>query len=226
MAINAMKRFGKDTPLGIIPAGTANDFASFLGIPKEPCCAAEALAHAKVISVDLGCANGQYFVNVCGGGLFINVSHSLTGDNLAKSIFGKLAYYIKGLGQLPNITPLPLRITTESAVYEEDFALFLVLNSGGCGGFHKISPNASITDGALDFVAFRAMTMTEIAGLFLKILAGEHLDDRRILFSHETFVQVEYLGNDHVDTDVDGEPGPKMPLTITCEKGGLKLLAP
>ncbi|MCL2223824.1 MAG: YegS/Rv2252/BmrU family lipid kinase [Defluviitaleaceae bacterium] len=226
MAINAMKRNGKTTPLGIIPAGTANDFASFLEIPKEPRQAAEAIANGYVISADLGCANGQYFNNVCGGGLFINVSHSLTGDNLAKSIFGKLAYYIKGLGQLPNITPLPLRITTDSATYEEDFALFLVLNSGGCGGFNKISPNASINDGYLDFVAFRAMAMKDIAGLFLKILAGEHLEDHRVLFSHETSVSIEYLGTDPISTDVDGEPGPEMPLKITCEKGGLNLLVP
>jgi diacylglycerol kinase family enzyme len=165
-------------------------------------------------------------VNVCGGGLFINVSHSLTNDNLAKSIFGKLAYYIKGLGQLPNITPLPLRIKTNTAFYEEDFALFLLLNSGGCGGFHRISPDASICDGLLDFVAFRSMSMKDIAGLFPKILTGEHLADRRILFSRETYVHIEYLGTDKVDTDVDGEPGPPMPLEITCEKGAIKLLAP
>jgi len=226
MAINAMKCHGKETPLGIIPAGTANDFASFLEIPKEPRQAAEAIASGRVISADLGCANGQYFNNVCGGGLFINVSHSLANDNLAKSIFGKLAYYIKGLGQLPNITPLKLRITTDSGIYEEDFALFLVLNSGGCGGFNKLSPNASISDGYLDFVAFRAMAMKDIAGLFLKILTGEHLEDRRILFSHETYVEIEYLGNDHIDTDVDGEPGPKMPLIITCERGALNLIVP
>jgi len=226
MAINAMKRHGKDNPLGIIPAGTANDFASFLDIPKDPRAAAEAIANGHVISADLGCVNGLYFNNVCGGGLFINVSHSLSSDNLAKSIFGKLAYYIKGLGQLPNITPLKLRITTKTQVYEEDFALFLTLNSGGCGGFNRIAPFARVDDGYLDFIAFRSMSMTDIAGLFLKILAGEHLEDPRIIFSHEESVTVESLDNNHIDTDVDGEPGPKMPLEITCKKGALKLIVP
>jgi YegS/Rv2252/BmrU family lipid kinase len=225
MAINAMKKHGKTSPLGIIPTGTANDFACFLDMPKDPRSAAEVLANGQMIFADLGCANGQFFNNVCGGGLFINVSHSLNND-LAKSIFGKLAYYIKGLGQLPNITPLPLRITTDSAAYEEDFALFLVLNSGGCGGFNKISPNASISDGLLDFIAFRSMSMKDIAGLFLKILAGEHLDDHRVLFSHESSIKIEYLGTDSISTDVDGEPGPKMPLNITCEKGALNLIVP
>ncbi|MCL1884054.1 MAG: YegS/Rv2252/BmrU family lipid kinase [Defluviitaleaceae bacterium] len=226
MVINTMKRFEKNSPLGIIPAGTANDFAAFLDMPKEPRAAAEIIAKGRVVSADLGCANGQYFVNVCGGGLFINVSHSMSNDNLAKSIFGKLAYYIKGLGQLPNITPLRLKITTQSATYEEDFALFLVLNTEGCGGFNKISPGASVRDGLLDFVAFRSMAMKDIAGIFLKIIAGEHLDDPRVLFSHETSVEIEYLGTDRIDTDVDGEPGPKMPLKITCEKGALNLIVP
>ncbi|MDR0271826.1 MAG: YegS/Rv2252/BmrU family lipid kinase [Clostridiales bacterium] len=226
MVINAMKRHEKESPLGIIPAGTANDFASFLDMPKDPRGCAETIANGRIISADLGCANGQYFNNVCGGGLFINISHSMSNDTVFKSIFGKLAYYIKGLGQLPNITPLKLRITTPSATIEDEFALFLLLNSGGCGGFHKISPNASITDGLLDFVAFRYMPMKDIAGLFPKILAGGHLEDHRILFSHESSIKVEHLGTDKIDTDVDGEPGPKMPLSITCEKGALSLIVP
>ncbi|MCL1844941.1 MAG: YegS/Rv2252/BmrU family lipid kinase [Defluviitaleaceae bacterium] len=226
MVINAMERLGKTTPLGIIPAGTANDFASFLDMPKEPRAAAEAIASGRVISADLGRVNGKCFVNVCGGGLFINVSHSMTNDNLAKSILGKLAYYIKGLGQLPNISPLRLRITLPTAVHEDDFALFLILNSGGCGGFHKISPHASITDGFLDLVAFRFMPMKDIAGLFLKILSGEHLDDHRILFAHVPEITIENLGKEYIDTDVDGEPGPKLPHKITCERGVFRLVVP
>ncbi|MCL2049658.1 MAG: YegS/Rv2252/BmrU family lipid kinase [Defluviitaleaceae bacterium] len=224
MAINAMKRHKKNSPLGIIPAGTANDFASFLDMPKDPLDAAEVLAYGKLISADLGCANGHFFNNVCGGGLFINVSHSMNTD--FKSIFGKLAYYIKGLGQLPNIAPLPLKITTESATHEDDFALFLALNSGSCGGFNKLAPNASISDGLLDFIAFRSMAMKDIAGLFLKLLTGEHLNDPRVLFSHESSIKIEYLGKDNIDTDIDGEPGPKMPIEIFCEKGAIDLVVP
>ncbi|MCL1863775.1 MAG: YegS/Rv2252/BmrU family lipid kinase [Defluviitaleaceae bacterium] len=224
MAINKMKNYNKNTPLGIIPAGTANDFATFLEIPKDPRAAAEVIAEGKIISADLGCANGQYFNNVCGGGLFINVSHSI--DNLTKSIFGKLAYYVKGLGQLPNVTPLKLNISTPSAIYEGEFSLFLVLNSGCCGGFNKISPIASINDGLLDLVAFRSMSIKDIAGILIKILAGEHLDDPRVLFLHESSIEINYLGKKKINTDVDGEPGPKMPLKITCEKGAINLIIP
>ncbi|MCL2197967.1 MAG: YegS/Rv2252/BmrU family lipid kinase [Defluviitaleaceae bacterium] len=224
MAINTMKHHKKETPLGIIPAGTANDFATFLEIPKDPRAAAEVIANGKIISADLGCANGQYFNNVCGGGLFINVSHSI--DNLTKSIFGKLAYYVKGLGQLPNVMPLKLKILTPQAEYEDEFSLFLVLNSGCCGGFNNISPIASINDGLLDFLAFRSMSIPDIVGILIKILAGEHLDDPRVLFLHESSIEINYLGNDPVDTDVDGEPGPKMPLKITCEKGAINLIVP
>jgi len=226
MAVSALKRHGKQTPVAIIPAGTANDFSSFLDMPKDPRSAAEAIAHGQIIHADLGVANGKYFVNVCGGGLFINVSHSMSSDTLVKSIFGKLAYYIKGLGQIPNITPLRLRITTSSGVTEDEFALFLTLNSVGCGGFNKMSPGASIEDGCLDLIAFRSMSMKDIAGIFLKILSGEHLKDPRVLFSHENYVKIEQLCNHHIDTDVDGEPGPKMPLLITCEKGSLPLIVP
>jgi YegS/Rv2252/BmrU family lipid kinase len=226
LAINIMKQHKKNNPLGIIPAGTANDFASFLGLPKKPSDAACAIANGNVISADLGVANGKYFINVCGGGLFINISHSVSSGSIAKNLFGKLAYYIKGIGEVAKNTPFRLKITTPTEVFDDDFALFIALNSSGCGGFHSVSPEAKIDDGLLDFVAFKYMPTMEIAGIFLKILSGNHLSDNRVIFFREKEIKIEQFCETHVETDVDGEIGPDMPLNISCEKGAIQLIVP
>lgn len=83
--------------------------------------------------VDVGCVNGRYFINVCGAGLFTNVSQTVNID--LKNLIGKMAYYLKGAGQLPSFRPFKLRVEANGEVYEDNFILFLVLNSGSAGGF-------------------------------------------------------------------------------------------
>jgi len=226
LVVNAMKRHNKDIPLGIIPAGTANDFASFLKMPKEPKEAAEAIVGGRIMDADLGLVNGQYFINVCGAGLLANVSQTI--DNQFKDSLGKLAYYIKGIGQLPNFTPIPLRVIAGTQSFVDDFFLFLVLNGGGAGGFDRLSATAKIDDGMLDFIGFKAISMIDVAALFLKVLSGDYLEDRRVVFLREKELIIEHMGQeeDIIDTDTDGEKGPDMPLKITCKKDAIRLFVP
>ena len=224
LVVNALMRYKKDIPLGIIPAGTANDFANYLKMPKEPRAAAEAIAAGRIIRADMGLANHRHFINVCGAGLLANVSQQV--DTQFKDALGKLAYYLKGLGQLPNFMPTSLRITTKTQVLEDEFFLFLILNGGGAGGFDRLSPTAKIDDGLLDFIGFKAMSMIDIAAIFLKVLSGDYLDDRRVVFLREAEFFIEHLKGDPIATDIDGEDGPGMPLHISCQKEALNLFVP
>ncbi|MCL2421496.1 MAG: YegS/Rv2252/BmrU family lipid kinase [Defluviitaleaceae bacterium] len=224
LVVNALMQYKKDIPLGIIPAGTANDFATYIKMPGGYREAAEAIVQGRIIRSDLGLVNKQYFINVCGAGLLANVSQQV--DTQFKDALGKLAYYLKGLGQLPNFMPTPLRITTKTQVLEEEFFLFLILNGGGAGGFDRLSNTAKIDDGKLDFIGFKAMSMIDIAAIFLKVLTGDYLDDRRVLFLRESELFIEPLKKEHIYTDTDGENGPDMPLRISCQKEALRLFVP
>jgi len=227
LVLNTLNPRTHNLPIGIIPAGTANDFASHIKMPKNPYDAAQALINGRMINADLGNANGRYFINSCGAGLFINVSHEVTADNpIVKSLFGKLAYYVKGARQIPNIKPLPLRISTPTHTWEEEFMLVLTTNTGGSGGFENLTPGATIEDGKLDFVAFRAMNTIDIAATLLKVITGGHVNDPKVIILREENIQITHLSDDDIDTDADGEIGPKMPLNITCEKAGMKLIVP
>lgn len=227
LVVNGLMNRGLSIPLGIIPSGTANDFASFLNIKKddlEACC--RTIIETQPKKIDIGMVNGRYFINVCGGGLLTNVSQNIDID--FKNTFGTLAYYIKGIEQIPNFSPIPLRITTsEGKVTEEKVYLFLALNSAGAGSFDRLAPEASITDGKFDFVAIKAKPIYELAVLFVKILKGEHIGDNNIIFFRDHKIKVESLAdNSNFDqTNIDGEAGPDLPVEITLLPGAIPVFA-
>ena len=99
--VNAMKKRGIEIPIGIIPVGTANDFAKHLGMPQDAGACVEQILDSYAVGVDLGKVNDNYFVNVLSTGLFTDVSQK-TDTNL-KNTIGKLAYYLKGLEELPKV---------------------------------------------------------------------------------------------------------------------------
>ena len=225
LVVNALKRSGKAIPMGIIPAGTANDFAGFLKMPKDPVAAAKAIISGKEVQADLGKVNGRYFINVCSAGALTTAGQQVAGT-LFKTVFGKIAYYIRGVGQLPNIEPISLRITTQNRTIDEEFMFFVILNSSGAGGFDRLSPDARIDDGLLDFVGFRAMNLITAAGLFVKLMNGDYLYDPNVIFMRESAIHISAKGIMGLETDTDGEIGPEMPLDITCEPGSWPLIIP
>ncbi len=221
--VNGMVEAGIDIPLAIFPVGTANDFANHLNLPKSVADCCDVVLRNNIKEIDIGRVNNKYFINVCSGGLFTSVSQSV--DLNVKNTLGKLAYYIKGIEQLPNFRPFKLRIETSGDTIEDFFYLFLVLNGNGAGGFERLSRDASVQDGLFDFVGVKAKPFHELAILFLKILKGEHLDDPNILFIRDKKFKITCLEEDRrfYKSDVDGEKGPDLPLNIVVVEKKLKV---
>lgn len=227
--INSLIKYGhENTPIGIIPAGTANDFATFLKIPKTKVDACKFICENKPHHIDIGTVKSKdsvkYFINVCAGGLFANVSQTV--DKHFKDIFGKLAYYVKGLEEMKNFAPLKMRITNSKEVIEENICLFLVLNSSGTGGINNISPEASVQDGLFDFVAIKDTPLSEIGFLVHKFFSGDYLTDKNIIFFRDSNIKIENLSDDirYLETDVDGECGPQMPVEVYNEHKKIKVI--
>ena len=225
-ALNALISHDHNIPLAIIPSGTANDFANFIGMTKNAEKVAAALAGGNIIRADVGLANDKHFINVCGAGLFTHVSQQV--DHGMKTTLGKLAYYLKSLEEIPSFRPISVRITNTHTTFEEDIFLFLALNSAGTGGFDKLVPDASITDGLLDFIAFRACPILDLGRLFIKILKQGHLNDPGVIYFQDNYVKVELLSpSDKYDScDIDGEWGPMLPVEIRNVHGRVPLVVP
>lgn len=222
LLINAVMKYGLNhIPIGIIPSGTANDFASFLKLPKSPEDACQVITDGNIQFADVGMANNQYFINVCAGGLFANVSEII--DKNFKETFGKFAYYIKAIEQMHNYNPIELKITNSKETFQDKFDLFLVLNSSGTGGIEKLSPEASINDGMFDFVGFRNVGISNLPSLVIKFLKGEYLKHNKILYFQDNEILIENISEKEIFSDLDGEKGPKLPIRITNIKNSIKI---
>ncbi|MEG0641080.1 MAG: YegS/Rv2252/BmrU family lipid kinase [Clostridium sp.] len=219
--INAMTRENIDIPLGIIPSGTANDFSYHIGLNKNIQYCASVIARGKIKEVDLGVINDKYFINVAAAGLLTDVSQKI--DTHMKNTLGKLAYYIKGIEQLPNFRTIPVKIICDGNLYEEKIYFFVILNGSTAGGF-KLAPDAVENDGKLNLIALKACNIVELFNVFIQILRGEHTNSSRILYLEGKEFIIDC--NEDLEADVDGEIGPSVPLKVGILHKKIKVFAP
>ena len=217
--VNAMKHRNINIPIGILPVGTANDFGKFINMPTDIQEACKQILDSKPVAVDVGKINDDYFINVASTGLFTDISQKI--DSNLKNTIGKLAYYLKGIEELPNFRKLKVKLSSKECDYEGEMYLLLVFN-GKTAGNLNLATEAEITDGKLDVVMFKAIQIIELLPLFIKLLKGEHLDSDKVVYFKTDDVYIE--SPEDIVTDIDGERGPDFPLRIQCIKGGIKLL--
>lgn len=219
--VNVMKNNNINLPIAIIPTGTANDFAKYIGMPQDVEEACTQILKSKIKKVDIGKMNDKYFLNVASTGLFTDVSQK-TDMNL-KNTIGKLAYYVKGLEQLPNFRKLKIKVTSDKDCFDGYMYLMLIFN-GQTAGNLKFAYKAKIDDGLLDVIIIKAGIMKNILNIFIKMLKNEYLEENveGIVYFKTNRLEVECF--EGIVTDIDGEKGPDFPLLIKCEKGGISIL--
>lgn len=218
--INIIKNLNIDLPVAVLPAGTANDFATCIGIPKDITKACEQILESEVKTIDLGKANDKYFVNVASTGLFTDVSQK-TNVNL-KNTMGKLAYYFGGIIEIPNFKRLNIIVKSEEFTYEGHSLIVFAFNGKSAGNFN-IAYKSELDDGLLDVVIIKAEIMAAALISFFKFLRSEHLENTKGIIHFKTDA-LSLQCNDGISTDLDGEKGPDFPLDIKCIKGALKVL--
>ena len=130
-----MKRKNR-IPIGYIPTGTTNDFASSLHISKDILSAADTAVHGVPFACDIGTFNQDIFVYVAAFGLFTDVSYR-TDQNL-KNMNGHAAYVLEGAKRLSHIPSYKIKITHDGEVIEDEFMIGMVTNSRSVAGFRSI----------------------------------------------------------------------------------------
>lgn len=220
MVVNQMKIRNIDIPIAILPTGTANDFAKFIGMPVDIEEACEQILKSKVRRLDIGRINDKYFVNVASTGLFTDVSQKT--DMNMKNTIGKLAYYVKGIEQLPNFRSLKIKVKAKEMEFDGEMYLMLIFNGQTAGNF-KLAYKAEVDDGLLDVIIIKAIMIKDIVALFIKMLRGEHLEGQNGLVYFKTN-KLEVECHEDIVTDIDGEKGPDFPLKVECIKEGIRVL--
>lgn len=219
--INAMVQNDINIPVGILPSGTANDFANHLNIPRKITDACNVISRGNITEFDLGKINNRYFVNVAAGGLLTDVSQKI--DINLKNTLGKMAYYIKGIEQLPNFRAIPIKITHENKIIEEMVYLFVILNGSTAGGF-KLAPDSTADDETLNLIAIKSCNIVELINIFIKMLKGEHLENNNVIYLKGNEFKIEC--REKIETDVDGELGPTFPINVRISNKKLKVFTP
>lgn len=218
--VNTMKRLNITCPVGILPTGTANDFALCLGMPKDISKACEQIINSEVREIDLGVVNDKYFVNVASMGLFTEVSQR-TNVNL-KNNMGKLAYYFSGITELPRFKKLNINIISDELTFNEPSIIVFVFNGKSAGNFN-IAYKSQIDDGMLDVVIVKGEVGANTLISFFEFVMGEHLEKPKGVI-HFTTNKLVIDSAEDIRTDIDGERGPDFPLNISCQKRSLKVL--
>ncbi|HCO19033.1 MAG TPA: diacylglycerol kinase [Tissierellales bacterium] len=213
---------GRRVPIAILASGTVNDFANYLGIPRNTYEFFDLIKRDKVIDVDIGCVNDDYFVNVAAGGLLTNVAYQAQPD--IKAVLGRMAYYLEGLKELANQGLETVRVTIQSEEFtsEEDILLFVISNSSSIGGFTKLAPEADVVDGLLDVVLIKKADMAELANIFINVLTGEHINHPKVIYYKTKKLKVE--SDRKIVVDIDGEYGGKLPAEFRVIPKGLSIL--
>ncbi len=219
ICVNAMIRNNIDLPLAIFPTGTANDFAGYFDLPKDIESMVDVAMGDKFTYADVGKCNDRYFINVAALGSLVDVSQK-TDPNL-KNTLGVFAYYLKGASEVVKLRALPVKLTTDGNVIEEEMYFMLVMNGMSAGGFKKLSPTSDIQDGKLNVILFRKMPIIELVPLLFGVISGNYLDNKNILSFETDNLIIE--SEEDISTDVDGEHGEKIPLHFSVLKKKLRI---
>lgn len=209
--VNLMMKGSLDLPLGIIGSGTSNDFATYLGVNTDLEAYLDTIAAGRTRRVDLGLMDGMYFINVASGGAMACIAHEVNAR--IKNSLGKMAYYLKGIGELPKFRYFPLKIEADGAHYELETFLFVIINSPVVGSMKNVANGVAVDDGKLDLLSIGKCSIPKLMSITADLIAGKPVSEREdVLHVQAKHFRIE--SGIPVESDIDGECGPMLPLTI------------
>lgn len=218
--VNVLVKNRLDLPIAIIGSGTSNDFVSHLGANENIEAYFDRIVVGKTMASDIGYLGDEYFVNVASAGMLTSVAHKVNAR--LKHAMGKAAYYLRGIGELPRFHTLQLHIEADGEVYEAAAYFFVIVNSKVAGGIKNAAPLAKIDDGKLDMVVVRQCSLPDFVTLAAAVISGKmNVSDKNILYIQASSFKVS--ADEEAESDLDGERGPLLPLTIKTIPQAIRL---
>ena len=212
---------GTDTPLGIIPAGTGNDVARYLDLPRsDPAHAADVVARGKERVIDLARVGSVYFVTVLAAGFDAIVNERANAMAWPK---GQMRYNLATLAELRVLAPIPYVLELDGVEERLEATLVAVGNGPSFGGGLRITEGAELDDGMLDVVVIRPLSKLGLLRTYPKLFKGTHVHAPQYQHHRVRRVTVAAPG---IVAYADGERIGALPLTIEVVPGALRVLVP
>ena len=197
--------------IGYIPAGSTNDFATSLGLPKTILEAARRVVEGEPQNLDMGCFNGRYFSYVASFGAFTSTSYSVP-QNL-KNLLGHAAYMISGVKEIANIKPIHAKIiadpgTPNEMVTEGDYVFGAICNSTSIAGILKLDKmDVDMNDGLMEvFLVKMPKDIIDMNNIITKLLNNQLNSNEMEFFSGQN-IHVEIDEGTHWTLDGEYEEG-------------------
>jgi lipid kinase YegS len=208
--------------VGVLPLGTANDFARGCGIPLAPYDALRLAASGSSVPIDVAEANGVFFVNVASGGFGAQITTGTPTE--LKKVVGGGAYALVGLLTAAKMTPYEGRFVNPSESAQGSFIALAVGNARQAGGGFRVTPKACLNDGLLDLMVIADFHAREL-GLVLDEL--QNFDDPRNRFVHyrqSPGFEIEVSAT--LPINLDGEPYGWDRIVFGVKPGALQIVLP
>lgn len=213
--------------LGLVPMGTANDFATAAGIPDEPLPALQLVREAAPAPVDLlriDAEDGPHWcANLASGGFGTEVT--VETDEGLKKMLGGLAYLITGIAKLGRIEPVAARVRGPEFEWQGDFIALGIGNGRQAGGGQALCPDALIDDGLLDLTIVPELSGEVAATVGTLVKDGKHAALDRVA-TRARLPWVELEADQSLILNLDGEPVQSRRFRIECVPGRVRLHLP
>ena len=222
--IAGMLSAGMDCPLGYIPCGTTNDYASSIGLSVDIMQAAKDVMEGEPRAFDIGVFNGRHFVYTATCGAFAKASY--TTPQAAKNVLGHVAYILEGARDLTNLKPIHMHVETEEYDLDDDFLFCSITNSTSVGGILKLDTQlVALNDGKFEVTLVRNPTMPTQLSTILYGLTTMDIPNEMIHFFSTSKLKIRC--DMPVEWTLDGEREPETDaVELVNRHAAIRMIVP
>lgn len=222
--VTGMMQCERRLPIGYVPAGSTNDFANSLNIPKNMIDAAHTIVNGKLFGCDVGIFNDDLFVYIAAFGVFTEVSYETRQD--VKNVLGHMAYLLEGVRSLSAIKAYQMKIESNELTVEGEFLFGMITNSLSVGGFKRITGKyVELDDGEFEVTLIKKPQNVVELNLIMAALINRSIN-AECMYCFKTSC-LKITSDEEVAWTLDGEYGGRhKEVTISDQKQALQIMVP
>lgn len=226
--VNGIAPLRRRPKMAIIPTGTTNDFARALKVPRgNPIEATKLIGKDQTIHMDIGKAyKDRYFINIAAAGSLTELTYSVPSQ--LKTMFGYLAYLVKGAELLPRVRTIPVQVTHDQGMFDGEVSMIFVALTNSVGGFEQIAPDAKLDDGNFTLILVKTANLFELSHLIRLVLTGgRHINHSKIEYIKTSYIKIKPKGKKakRMMINLDGEYGGDAPIELRNLKNHIEFIA-